>query len=209
MSCHTNNLKDYRLESAKVNYTHRVSGDAARGSSNLYTGGGVAGVVGAIGSAAFNVEIAEKLDRVAKPEVLASAVSTKMQSAINAYLRAATSGPDDASFLFETDLVEYSINCSSGGIYVNAKAECRLIDRSTGKIVWDDCESESVNLVQNVPGAILSGTPVGAAVGVVQCSQLLEMSDDQLRRSLERAAEEVAHSIAETLREDVADLPAK
>jgi hypothetical protein len=169
----------------------------------------LAGVVGAIGSAAMDVELVEKLDRVAKPEMMAAVVSDEMEVAINMYLRSKSITDGASNYLFETDLIQYSFNCSSGGISVDAKVECRLIELPTGKIVWDDCESESVRLTQNVAGAILSGTPVGAAVGVVHCAQLLDMPDDQLRRSLQGAAEEVARSIAETLREDVADLPAK
>jgi hypothetical protein len=162
-------------------------------------------MIGAIGNAAMSAEMAEKLDRVARPEMLAVSISDKMKEAVTTYLR---SIPTDngASYNFETELTEYELACSSGGVQVHAKAYCRLIERNTGRLVWDDWESESVALRTNVAGAILSNTAIGAAVGVVQCSQLLEMSDEELRRALERASNEVAYEITETLREDVADM---
>jgi hypothetical protein len=208
VSCaHTNNLKQYNLEKAPVEFTHRISGNAARGNSNISSGSsGIAGVIDVVGNAAFSDGVAEKLDRVARPEMLATYISDHMQKMSVSYLKSIPEQSANASYVFETELSSYQLQCSGSGITVYAEAYCRLLDRNTGKIVWDDCESESVSLRKNVAGAILSGTPIGAAVGVVNCSQLLDMSDDELRRALERAAGEVAYQIAETLREDVADM---
>jgi hypothetical protein len=206
-SCHhTNNLSKYQLAQAPVQFTYRVSGDAARAGSNIATGPGVlAGVIGAVGNAALSGEIAEKLDRVARPEMLATNISDRMKDVVKTYLQSIPTD-NNASYNFETELSEYRLECSSGGVHVHAKAYCRLIERNTGKLVWDDWESESVALRSNVPGAILSGTPIGAAVGVVQCSELLDMPDSELQHALERASTEVAYEISETLREDVADM---
>jgi hypothetical protein len=208
VSCaHTNNLKQYKVEQAPVEFSHRISGDAARGNSNLSSGStGLAGVIDAVGNAAMSDGVAAKLDRVARPEMLATYISDHMKKMSGIYLKTIADSTNGASYLFETELTRYQLQCSGGGITVYAEANCRLLERNTGKIVWEDCEAESVSLRKNVAGALLSGTAIGAAVGLVNCSQLLDMSDDELRRALERAAGEVAYQIAETLREDVADM---
>jgi hypothetical protein len=204
-ACHTNHLEKYQLAQAPVQFTSRVSGDAAKAGSNINPGAGtLAGVIGAFGNAALSAELAEKLYRVARPEIMAEDISDRMKEVVKIYLKAVPS--DNAGYAFETELSEYRLECSSAGVRVHAQAYCRLIDRSTGKLVWDDCESESVSLTSNIPGAVLSGTAVGSAVSIIQCNELLEMPDEQLRNTLERAAKEVAYEIAETLREDVAEM---
>lgn len=207
-SCsHTNELKKYSFDRKSIEYKHRVSGDAASGGSYLPSTGSVIGdIVGSVGSAVLSGKVAEKLDRSAKPEKMAESISSAIQEATNNYLQVALANLGTSSdYVFETDLVEYRLSCSSTGIQVQAEAYCRLLERRTGRLVWDDCESKTVYLTRN-GAVILAPAAVGAVVGAISCTELLDMSEEDIRKGLDGAAREVAYLLSETLREDVAEM---
>lgn len=206
---HTNNLKEYTLNQQTVQFKYRVAGDAAvadadtpnEGSNNV-----VVAVLETIGDAVFSAKIAQRLDRLGAPDNLAHEISEGMEESLVTYLSAVPvpSLADNPSFIMETELRKYSLSCSGDGVRARIDANVRLIDRKSGKIVWEDCEAESVAL-RRTSGAGWAPRPASTIVGMINCSELLDMTDDQLRDALRNAARDVAFELTETLREDASD----
>jgi hypothetical protein len=88
---------------------------------------------------------------------------------------------------------------------MHVRAKSRMIDRKTGSIIWDDAESHTVPLTHTF-GAAFAPKAVSSAASIYNAVELLSLSEEEIRSVIDQAAAQAGREIAETLREDIAEM---
>jgi hypothetical protein len=112
---------------------------------------------------------------------------------------------ENPEFLVETDLTEYEIVSLSAGLFVKAEGNSRMNHRATGTVIWENCESHTVPLSETYLAGI-APAPVASGISIFNAVQLLNLSEEELREVMGRAAMAAGEEIGETLREDIAEI---
>jgi len=201
---HTNKLAQYNLRSQRVAlraHSATVGGatsDIVSGSRNL-----LGDITASLGSGAISNNTAEKLNRAANADSLAMRIARGFNEAAISYLSVIpTKRESESDYIAETLLQSYNLSSDSTGINAHIQALSRIIQRSTGTIVWEYGTSRNIAL------ASTSSTNANgrAIMSAVNAATLASMSESEIAEVFNGAALEMGHDIGETLREDVADL---
>lgn len=208
-SCgHTNKLAKYNVRSATFEM-YSGTNTLGNASSSVYAGGTnpVGDILAGISSQSLSDETAEKLRRAANADSLASRIARQFNTALTTYLAVSNTSPSNSNPLFraETQLTAYSLTSDSTGINAYISATSRIIQRSTGTVVWEYTSSKNVALSQT-SSSQASGR---AMLSAVNAATLAHMSEADMAAVFYGAAQEVGSDIAETLRKDVADMATK
>ncbi len=206
---HTNNLTKYNVRSQSYFYRHGVSYGAAsvNASLNSVDTSAAAQAQTSITSNITNSQLQDKLARAAHPDQIESFLSRGMEDAVKTYLNATTaSSVNNTTFIVETQLKTYQLSSSATNVSAAVTGCSRIIDKKSGGVVWEDCETKNIPL-HNVQ--VIGGDAAGAIASVANATELLAMSDEDLRRVINDAAQEAGSQIGETLREDVANMNVK
>jgi len=205
---HTNKLAQYPIAGKRAVYRTTISGSA---SSWVTVQSPVKGTVGAvaatIGSVIMGDQAQRKLDRAADPDTIGQAIARGMKQSSADYLslRAVESLDEDPELIVETDVKSYRIVSNSYGLAVSVEGNSRIIDRSTGIVVWENDETHVVPLSQTWIAS--AGGRIGSsAAGIFNAAKLFALSEEELREVLTQAGRVAGEEIGETLREDVAEL---
>lgn len=110
----------------------------------------------------------------------------------------------DADFIVETKLESCKMNVSKTSVYVSVNASAEIIDRATGKTVWDDWESESVPVRQTYHRGQKKVT--GTAEKLLTAVQLASLSEKEINNCIAEAVEEIGRKMGETFRDDLAEV---
>ena len=216
---HLNNLNKVKIRNSIVFSDYQAVGDAAQGvvclgvvsgkpiikdSSGLV--GQIINSVGEIGGAIASSSVESKVARSASPDSLAWAISRGFEQSMERYasIHVVNNLSSNPEFIAETLLERYELSSSQVGVYANVCVTSRIIERSTGKKVWQNRETKTISL-SNLPPAGLF-TPIGRSVsGIVNMVQILSMDDEEVKRVLFAAAVEAGRKMGETLREDISE----
>lgn len=206
-SCgHTNNLKDYKLREQRMTFRSRWNGTMSA-EANIYSPvrNPAADVAATIGSIAASSAATDMLKKAVQPEVLAVSVSSGIEDVLRTYLKVVPvrDSVSESIAIVESEVTEFSLHSHQSGIYATVRANTRMLNRSSGKVMWEDCEHVSVPLRSGVDGRF---DPTGLS-GIVNAAQLSNLSDEEISKAMIYAAEDAGRKLGETLREDIAELP--
>jgi hypothetical protein len=208
---HTNNLAKYPVSGGSAVFRASVRGGAATShvivespSSNA-----VAEVAAIVSSIAIGSSGRARLEQAIVGDSIAAAVARGVERSAIDYLsmRPVGSIDENPAFIVEVDVEEYALVSGSFGMMVRVKGHTRIIDRASGGIVWEDSEAHDVPLSQT----LLAGfgpRVVRSAASIYNVVQLLQLSDEELRRVVNEGAAEAGREIGEELREDAAEMRA-
>ncbi len=218
MGCgHLNKLNTVTLRNASIYSDYQLSGDAARGvvclgymsakpivkdSSHVF--GQIINTIGTIGSTIASSSVESKIARAVSPDSLAWSVAGGFEQILERYasVKPVNTIRDNPEFIAETLLERYELASTQFSVVANVEVTCRIIDRSSGKKVWENSESETIELSNISPAGVFS--PIGRSVsGIVNMIQLLSMSDEEVKGVLLAAAAEAGRKMGETFREDI------
>ncbi|MBL0173969.1 MAG: hypothetical protein IPP94_01685 [Ignavibacteria bacterium] len=159
--------------------------------------------IATVGSEVLSGEAQEKLNRAVRPVGVATAVAASIEKTVTTYLRGRTvsSVGDDPAFIVETLLHECDITSSATGLHLHVKASSTIVDRRSGKTVWDYSERHSVAL-RSTPGGVVPVPGVGTAVSVLNAVEFFRMSEKEIQDAVLDAAGRVGDAIGRELRED-------
>lgn len=206
---HTNNLAKYNIagKTALFRVYSSTTGSSVAVVESPDNSSIIADIATAIGSGILSDQAQRKLQSAVIPDSITASVAKGMWAAATDYLglRPVNSIADDPDLIIETELTDFKLVSGSAGIVARVRATSRIIDRRTGGLVWDNAESHNIALSNSLPG-LLGPDVVRTGVGVFNAIQLLNLSEDEIRRVINGAAEIAGREIGETLREDVADL---
>ncbi|HET7152890.1 MAG TPA: hypothetical protein VFJ29_03925, partial [Candidatus Kapabacteria bacterium] len=206
---HTNNLAKYNVRSQSYFFQQGMSYGAAsvNASLNSVDTSAAAQAQTSITSSITNSQLQSKLARAAHPDQLESFLSRGMEYAVKTYLNASSaSSVGNTSFIVETQLKTYQLSSSATSVSAAVSGCSRIIERKSGAVVWEDCETKNIPL-HNVQ--VVGGDAAGAVASIANAAELLAMSDEDVRQVINQAAQEAGRQIGETLREDVANMNAK
>jgi hypothetical protein len=162
-------------------------------------------VAATVGSIAASSAASDVLKRAVRPEVLAVSVSSGIEDVLRTYLKieAVHDSIGESIAMVETEVKEFRLHSHQSGIYATVQANTRMLSRSNGKVIWEDCEEVSVPLRSGVDGTF---DPTGIS-GIVNAAQLSNLSDEEIAKAMIYAAEDAGRKLGETLRKDIAELP--
>ncbi len=210
---HTNNLAEFDVRNAtyvfidktgpearEVSIQSNASSGAKKNDSDIGTlisGVAVAGV-----TAGKQAELADKVNT----ENLIEHISKGMQQSLELYLGAEISEntSDRPDFIVENTLTKCELCIGVSSTYLAVSAHSRILERATGKLVWENAETRSIPL--NEALNLRLGTfnnDIEAQAFVL--AKILAMPTDGINQKLGAAAEGVGAEMAETLREDIVE----
>ncbi|MBI3258510.1 MAG: hypothetical protein HYZ54_03380 [Ignavibacteriae bacterium] len=214
---HLNKLSSVKFRNSSVYSDYQLSADAARGivclgyisakpivKDSSHTFGQIINTIGTIGSTIATSSVESKIARSVSPDSLAWSVASGFEQILERYasVRPVNSIQANPEFIVETLLEHYELSSTQFGVYANVEVTSRIIERSTGKKVWGNSESKTIELSNISPAGVFS--PISRSVsGIVNMVQILSMSDEEVKGVLLAAAAEAGRKMGETFREDI------
>lgn len=131
------------------------------------------------------------------------AISTGIEKTLVQYMNIGVENDfkGEYDFIVTTTLEELALKSGSYGVYISASAMCTITSRKDGKIVWQQSESESVQLRRTSTNSKDSDL----IKNITQISSLASLSDEEIKNAISNAANEVGRAIANDLREDISE----
>ena len=158
-------------------------------------------VIASVGSDILNETSISKIQNAVSTDSVAENVSAGLKEAMLAYLsiRPVESINDNPRFIVETTVSECKLINRSSGAYVNVRAQSQIIDRETGKIVWDNDESDTVPVKKNSNNIQGNSDKIENVLNAIQLSSL---SEKEIQRVVNNASKNAGNLMGNTLRED-------
>lgn len=209
VSCHTNRLAEFNVRGKSALYRTTISSSAAQALAVISppSDNAVVNIATAIGSAVLTAESQKKLVRAMNGDTLTHAVGLGIRQSTAEYLsiRAVDDVAENPELMIETELTDCNLVSTSAGLGLNVRAKSRMIERRSGRLIWDNAETHIIPLSQTYL-AVLGPRGVQTGMSIFNAIQLLNLSEEELRTVIAAAAKDAGREIGETLREDVADL---
>lgn len=216
-----NNLKDYDLNGKKFYFEEIVGKDAntvriydissTNTSSNTNEKksntdkvlDAISTIGTSIGKSLTESEVREKLNRNSDPKMVLDAISLGIEKTLVQYMNisAENNYQGQYDYIVTTTLEELALKSGSYGAYISASAICTITSRKDGKIVWQQSETETVQLRRTSANS----TDSDMVKNIMQISALASLSDEEIKNAIISAANEVGRSIANDLREDISE----
>lgn len=209
---HTNNLATYNISSSKILFRKYVAYDISKVNVNISTGYGndtksiIAIVLGGLGSGYTEGQVEEKFRKAINGDSISNNIMSGIKDGLLTYykINPVKGLEDKPQFVMETQLLKFTVESNSYGIYVRARTKAILTDRNTARTVWENDETSSVPLYDvYIPS--FGYQTVETTKSVINAIRLMNMSEDELRYAINATAEEVGRMQSETLRKDIAD----
>lgn len=160
------------------------------------------GSIGAsIGKSLTENEVRQKLNRNSDPKMVLDAISAGIEKTLVQYMNIAVENnyQEQYDYIVTTTLEELALKSGSYGAYISASAICTITSRKDGKIVWQQSETETVQLRRTT----VNSKDSDVVKNIMQISALASLSDDEIKNAIMNAANEVGRSIANDLRDDI------
>ena len=204
---HTNELAKYDLKGQGVLFKNSVSPDAAvievvsENPPNKKNNKDLLSVIASVGSDILNETSISKIQKAVSTDSVADNVSEGLKEALLTYLaiNPVESINDNPQFIVETTVNECKLINRSSGAFVKVSAESQIIDRSTGKIIWDNYESDTVPVKKNNNNIHGNSDNVDNVINAIQLSSL---SEKEIQRVVNNASKSAGGLMGNTLRED-------
>ncbi len=210
-SCaHINELAKYNLNGEGIFFENHVSADAARlqfiekksQDQNGNKKKNVVSVLASVGSDILSEASKSKIANAVSTDSVVSYVSEGLGYALVFYLnvKPVPEITSDPKFIAETTIEECQLVTGPSDVFIRIKAYARIVDRKSGKIVWDNIETETVPIRRNNS---LSENNSTALKEVFSAVQLASLSTREIQNVINEAAKSAGRMMGETLRKDV------
>jgi len=209
---HMNDLASYNISSSKILFKKYVAYDISKVNVNINMGYGndtksiIAIVLGGLGSGYAEGQVEEKFRKAINGDSISNNIMSGIKEGLLTYykINSVKGLEDDPQFVMETQLLKFTVESNSYGIYVRARTKAILTDRNTARTVWENDETSSVPLYDvYIPS--FGYQTVETTKSVINAIRLMNMSEDELRYAINATSEEVGRMQSETLRKDIAD----
>jgi len=207
-----NDLASYNISSSKILFKKYVAYDISKVNVNINMGYGndtksiIAIVLGGLGSGYAEGQVEEKFRKAINGDSISNNIMSGIKEGLLTYykINSVKGLEDDPQFVMETQLLKFTVESNSYGIYVRARTKAILTDRNTARTVWENDETSSVPLYDvYIPS--FGYQTVETTKSVINAIRLMNMSEDELRYAINATSEEVGRMQSETLRKDIAD----
>ncbi len=208
---HTNELAKYDLSGKKIMFNESIQPKARKIEVTTAESYGkkdknsLLSTITSIGTSILNSDSRSKLENAVDTDSLVYHVSDGMKYALETYLsiKPVKDLNENPQFIVETNLKSCKLVSSQYGVNVKVTALSRIVDRNTGKLVWENSESESVPVgAQDYSG---TGSDSKSIDKVFTAVQLAALSPKEIDSKVYQAAEEVGRMMSETLRKDISE----
>lgn len=220
ISCNSvNNLKNYDLQGKSFYFDEIVGKDANNvridevsnyneKDKNKSSAEKVLDAVGSIGTgigkALTESEVRQKLNRNSDPKMVVEAISSGIEKTLIQYLNIKST--DDLNGAYEyivtTTLDELALVSGNNGVKISVSAICTITSRADGKIVWQESETETVQLRKGSS----SYKDADIVKNITQLSSLVSLTDDEIKNAIINASNEVGRLIANDFRKDLSEI---
>ena len=163
-------------------------------------------VVEEIGSGYVESELNEKLQKAINKDSISFAISSGLLEGLQTYYKTVIVSSLDSNpdFVLESNFEKFRLKSDPYGVYASISTLARLIDRSSAKLIWQNEETYSLPL--GFTNYYYSGDKkITTTVGVINAARLLQMTEEEIRVSVEAVSKEVGLRQSEQLRADIAD----
>ncbi len=222
VSCsHLNELAHYKLDGATIMFAEELASDMGQvnvcyasvesSESDDDDDGSDATeaaltIAGSVGKALLRQGAEDKLRRAAKPDKVVQGLSAGVEMTLLKYGRIRVSEVlnDKVAFIVITTLDKLELRSSPSGIQLRVSATTAMIDRKSGKTIWQNCEAHTKALRRHSTG---NNKPVSATAKTIadalQLADLLSLSESEMADAIADASRAVGQLMATTLRKDV------
>lgn len=108
---------------------------------------------------------------------------------------------DDPRFIADITLKSCKLIISSSRMSIYAKAVAEVFDRSTGALVWENSESQSISL-EDKTGNVATEKSVEKFLNALKLNTL---DPEEINDILGNAVSEIGYEMGRTLRSDIAE----
>ena len=214
---HTNELAKYDLTGRKMFFSNSVSNEASTiqfvdntspSNDKNKDSKDLASTLASIGSDILSGTSQARISNAVNTASMADYVSQGLKTALVSFfnvkdVNSADKGPQ---FIVETTVERCELVTGDKNVSIKIKASSRIIDQSSGNIVWDDNETSTIPLQDNYSNNSKNGKTANKVLSAVQ---LASLSDRDIQKVVDDAAINAGRKIGETLREDVVKLKNK
>lgn len=156
-----------------------------------------------ISSGILSSEARQKLQQAVDTESMVSYISASLAETFDTYLdmKIVESMDEDPAFITEVTLNSCKLILSSSSMSVYAKASAEVFDRSTGNLVWENSESETIPL-EDMTGKGVNEKTVEKFLNALKLNTL---KPEELNAVLGNAVSEIGYEMGSTLRNDISE----
>ncbi len=210
----TNELARYNVKGSKIIIREHVAYDArtiqfeeiTSSSSTKDNQESVSDVIEAIADISSGIltsEAKQRLQQAVDTESMVSYISASLAETFDAYLdmKIVESMNDEPAFITEVTLNSCKLIMSSSSMSIYAKATAEVFDRSTGNLVWENSESETIP-IEDKTGNVVNEKAVERFVNAIKLNTL---NPEEINEVLGNAVSEVGYEMGRTLRSDIAE----
>jgi len=208
---HTNELMNYDLKGKKAHFEERVLSQARTiqvemnetKSDSKDKAVSILEAVVSVSSAALSAEKISDLKESIDTYELIFSVAEGIKETMETYIDlVAVDDKRDADFIIETELERCVLNVAKDNVHVTVQANTKIIDRATGKIVWENWESDTVPVGRSASNVKVKK---GTESNILTALQLASLSKEEINACVGEAAIDVGREMGETFREDLAE----
>lgn len=207
---HINELVKYDLMGKKLLLKQRVSPTVSDVdvmlNYNFFSKNLLEVIVEEIGSGYVESELNEKLQKAINQDSISLAISSGLLEGMQTYYKIVNVSTIDSNpdFILESYFEKFRLKSDPYGVYASISILARLIDRSSANLIWQNEETYSLPLGYTT--YYYSGDKkITTTVGVINAARLLQMTEDEIRASVEAVSKEVGLRQSEQLRIDISE----
>ncbi|MBN1633181.1 MAG: hypothetical protein JW917_03335 [Ignavibacteria bacterium] len=210
-SCsHINELANYNLVGKKVLLKQQVNPSASDVkvlfNYDFFNKNLLEVVIKGIGSGYVESEIQEKLQKALNKDSISNSISWGLQEGLQTYCNTVNVSTLDSNpdFILESIFEKFRLKSDSYGVYASISTRGRLIDRASAKLIWQNDETYILPL--GFTTFYYSGDKkITTTTGIINAARLLQMTEEEIRVSVEVVAKEVGMRQSEQLRYDISE----
>jgi hypothetical protein len=210
----TNNLAKYDLYQKNIYFDKSIgpeankvqieySNDVSKSKKNDGVLESIGNVATSIGQALIEGNTKEKLMNASNPDSVANYISQGVEKTLIQYMNINLINDyrGQYDFIANTLLDELKFVSNSGSMYINVKAICTITCRKDGAVVWENSESENIQLKRYSS----KNSDAKFLKDLGQLTDLASLSEDELRLSIKQASQELGRLMGVQLREDISE----
>lgn len=206
---HTNELSKYEINGKKALFEEYIYPEARTIQVEVQDGKSSDNLLEAVISIASGILSIDKVSRIrdaVDTDNIMHEVSSGLIKVLENYLgiEAVNSAKDNPDLIIKTELEKCELNVGEKNVTINLKANAEIIERKSGKVIWDNWETYSVP-VTGINDEGVTTNKSDAEMSVITAVQLASLSTKEINWAVGKASEEVGRLMGETFREDLAD----
>ena len=215
---HTNELMKYDLNGKNAYFEEFVSSQAnviqveintsekkkdEKDSEKKSDSESILDAVVSVGSAILTAEKISDIEESVDTYELITSVSDGFKETLETYVNInSIDNKREADFIVETELERCVLNVYKNSVNVTVQANTKIIDRATGKIVWENWESDTIPVGSGKRKVKVKKRTEST---VLTALQLASLSKREINACVSAAAVDVGREMGETFRDDLAE----